>query len=528
MKNKVTLLILLLATILRLYKLGEVPASLNWDESSNAYNAYSILKTGKDEYGKFLPLYNRSFDDYKPPLYMYLNVSTIAIFDLTPFASRLPSAFFGVLTILSIYFFTKRIFQSVKVALLSMFLLCLAPWHIQFSRVGFEANLGLFLAVLSFTLLLYAIDINQKPAKKNYLRLILSALSFGFSFYSYHSARIFIPVLFAAFVLIYLKEILLFSKKALTVFVLIVLVMIVPFVILAPRQAISGRFETTSLTTTVENLDESVKLMNQDPEYIGTFSKFIHNRRILIARSYLANYLSHFDLNYLFTTGDDNLRHHVQGMGVLFLYQLPLILLSIYLILQRRTNGAIFIVLWLLFSPLPAIPTNAVPHAVRSFTMVVPLIILTALAIVEIQRMIKQKIVLKLLVMAMISLTLLTYIHNYYSHYPREHSDIWQYGYMQAAMESDKLKNSYEKIIVDSSIEQGYIFFLFNTKFDPGSYQQSGNSEHFDKYFFSLEKPFKSNVLYVSEPSKFPKEFEILKTIYYPNNKEAIKIGHPK
>src|SRR3989338_8581187 len=84
--------ILFLAFILRFYKLGEIPLSLNWDEVSNAYNGYSILKTGRDEYGSLLPLSNRSFDDYKPPLYMYFNTISVGIFGLNPFASQIGRA----------------------------------------------------------------------------------------------------------------------------------------------------------------------------------------------------------------------------------------------------------------------------------------------------------------------------------------------------------------------------------------------------------------------------------------------------
>src|SRR3989344_2428644 len=159
----IILAIIVLAFILRFNKLGQVPLSLNWDETSNAYNAYSILKTGRDEYGKLLPLYNRSFDDYKPPMYMYLNVPTVAVFGLTSFAARLPSAFFGFLTVLLIYFLTKKLFEIDKsdsslithsshealakwdhslpknLALLAMLMLAISPWHLQFSRVGFEA-----------------------------------------------------------------------------------------------------------------------------------------------------------------------------------------------------------------------------------------------------------------------------------------------------------------------------------------------------------------------------------------------------
>ena len=49
-KSKVILIgILLLAAGLRLWNLGNIPPHLTPDEASLGYNAYSILKTGKDE-----------------------------------------------------------------------------------------------------------------------------------------------------------------------------------------------------------------------------------------------------------------------------------------------------------------------------------------------------------------------------------------------------------------------------------------------------------------------------------------------
>ena len=49
-------LIVLIAGFFRLYQLGDVPPSPDWDETALGYNAYSISKTGKDEYGIFMPL----------------------------------------------------------------------------------------------------------------------------------------------------------------------------------------------------------------------------------------------------------------------------------------------------------------------------------------------------------------------------------------------------------------------------------------------------------------------------------------
>ena len=42
--------------------------------------AYSILKTGRDEYGSPFPLLFRSFDDYKAPIPVYLLVPVFKFF----------------------------------------------------------------------------------------------------------------------------------------------------------------------------------------------------------------------------------------------------------------------------------------------------------------------------------------------------------------------------------------------------------------------------------------------------------------
>ena len=63
MKFLILFLIVILAFLLRFYQLSTNPPGLNLDEVAIGYNAYSILRTGRDEYGKFLPIVFRSHDD---------------------------------------------------------------------------------------------------------------------------------------------------------------------------------------------------------------------------------------------------------------------------------------------------------------------------------------------------------------------------------------------------------------------------------------------------------------------------------
>src|SRR3972149_11228470 len=104
--------ILILSSILRLYQLGNVPISLEWDEVAIGYDAFSILKTGRDQFGQLLPLTFRSLDDYKPPIYEYTAIFPIFLFGLNSFAVRLPSAIFGILSVLSVFWLGTLIFPK--------------------------------------------------------------------------------------------------------------------------------------------------------------------------------------------------------------------------------------------------------------------------------------------------------------------------------------------------------------------------------------------------------------------------------
>jgi len=66
------LAIVVLAAWLRISRLGDLPAGFYCDEAGLGYNAYSLLKTGRDENGTHWPLYIWSFDtSYKNPVFVY-------------------------------------------------------------------------------------------------------------------------------------------------------------------------------------------------------------------------------------------------------------------------------------------------------------------------------------------------------------------------------------------------------------------------------------------------------------------------
>jgi len=156
--NKLLTVIIFIGAFLRFYQLGFNPPSLTWDEASIGYNAYSILKTGKDEYGNLFPISIRSFDDYKPPVYTYLTVPFIAALGLNEFSVRLPAAIIGVFFVVVIYFLVKELLQKwdkkfyETVSCASALFIAISPMSLQFSRAAFEGNIGLFFLMLALLL----------------------------------------------------------------------------------------------------------------------------------------------------------------------------------------------------------------------------------------------------------------------------------------------------------------------------------------------------------------------------------------
>ncbi len=183
------LLTLLLGFLLRAYQIASLPAGINSDEVAIGYNAYSILKTSRDEFNTPFPLAFRSFDDYKPPLYIYATVPIVALLGLTDLAVRLPSLLFGIAALVALCFFVRELFprHSTKLALLAVLLLAISPWHIQYTRSAYETGATAFFTTAG--LLFFLKGIRRPPL------IILSAIFFGLELYLYQTARLFVPLL---------------------------------------------------------------------------------------------------------------------------------------------------------------------------------------------------------------------------------------------------------------------------------------------------------------------------------------------
>ncbi len=527
--------ILVLAIILRFWQLGVVPVSPDWDEVALGYNAYSILHTARDEYGVYLPVVMRSFDDYKPALYSYIAIPSIAVFGLNVWSVRFPSAVFGVLTILALYFLVKELFKKDSLALLSSFLLTLSPWHIQFSRIAFESNVGLGLNVFGA---LFFVRSFKKP-----WFLFPSIISFVASAYVYQSEKVFSPLLLFALVIIFRKELLKLPKRYLYATFLIGFILSLPMMwfILTNKYALE-RAQGVSIFSGQNLLNQDAARLLTDQRNHDYLGLFIDNRRFVYAKEIVGNYMTHWDLNWLFIAGDIS-RHHAPNMGLLYLWELPFVLVGIYFLIfgdyDKKTKWTIFA--WYLLAPIAASVTTGVPHAVRTLNFLPMYQIFTAIGIFGIVSILKKRKLIfiggSILVIGIAFLNTAYYFDQYFVQQNYYNSADWQYGYAKAVAYVKK-HPEYKHVVVSNQplIDQSYMFFLFYLQYDPAIYQNEtshvsgGFSENhqFGRYEFrpihwSTEKR-SGDTLYVGRPSDFGTNASILETIHYFNGDSAIEI----
>lgn len=487
--NKKLILIFLLSFFLRIYSSGYTP--LLWDEAALGYNAFSILKTAKDEYGNFLPLIFKSFGDYKPGLYIYLTVPFVYLFGLNHLSVRLPSIILGSLSTYILYLLITTIRpKKTNLALVSALMLAITPFHIQFSRQAWETN------ILTFQLLLgsYFFFKFFQNYKNKYI--FLSAIIFGLSLYTYQSAKL-ISCIFVLF--LFIINIKLVVKNYKTIFIFFIFPLLIFSIFIGIRLLIStdsNRLKVLSVFSYPRSDSENEQLISySSPLQFRLFS----NNFIYFSRYIASKYFNHFSPYFLFTKGDwSNPRHSAIYTGVLLLPSLiflPLGLISI----KSKSKINIFFLFWLLIAPIPSALTRDSVTAVRSASLVIPLTYFTSLGLISFFSYInKPKKILILLSIFCYLLSFLYYGDLYLNHTIKTNPSDYLFGYQEVIDYINKHKSKYQHVYLTNFYGQPYIYYLFYSHYSPQKYQNIANLvsdsidvgkiEKIDNIFFSTHQ----------------------------------------
>src|SRR4030042_6882815 len=547
MKKYLLILIIFLAFFLRFYKLGSYPA-LNADEAAIGYNAYSLIETGRDEHGNPYPIHFQSFNDFKPGLYFYVVLPSVKFFGLSEMSVRIPNAFLGVLTVYLIYLLTNELFKDKKYALwnlpigiVSSFLLAISPWHIHFSRGGWEVNMATFFMVLGLYLFLKGVN-NPKY-------FIYSVLGFVLAIYTYHASRSVVPFLGLGLVVIYREEI----KKQWRYIVIagiIGLILTLPLAKDILRPEIRSRSTGVGLFADPGPIERTNEERSEHEDFNSLFPKILHNKLVNYGLTFAKNWADHYHGLFLFISGDEIQRNRVPETGEMYLFDILFILVGFVAIIRtfsESSKSKTIIIWWLIVAPLAAALTFQSPHALRAQNMVIPLTIISSFGLVNIIIWLKTKSGKRcFMISGYILLSLLViwqfvrYEHMYYIHMAKEYSFSSQYGVKELVAYVKGNQDKYKNIVVTSKYDQPYILFLFYLKYPPQDFQKEHTLTPRDKYGFSTvgsfnKYVFKSidwdkdkliypNSLIAGADEEIPNETNIVKDIYGRNGYLYFKV----
>ena len=548
-RNKyILILILVLATFLRIWKLGDVPPSASMDEASIGYNAYSVSKIGVDEYGQFPLISQRAYDDWRRSTYLLLVVPFVRLLSLNVIAIRLPAVILSILTVYAayrivIFLFSKDSKYAESIALLVTFLLAISPWHIYISRLGHESNA--YLSFFVFGVLFFLLGIKDK---KN---ILFAIIFFILSMISYYAGQILVPLFILGIMLIYREFIInsLLKDKKMRVQLLLCALVSIPIFWSIFSPAALTRFGGTSTFKPDAHPQEYAEMINlrnkaaASHDIIGTV---IYNRRLFPVRVFIEGYLSHFDPKWLFFNSYDE-PFKVPRMGLLYLWELPFILIgSFALLFSKETDNRAkkLIFLWFFLAPFPASVATQAPHAMRVYAFLPTWQIFTAFGLFFILNKLRGLKLLgfaAFLVIAIVSLQ--SFYRNYYIIFPKEQSKSFEYALSHAIPAIVSKESSYNTIILsnENNLYQSYMLYLYYTRFDPLTYQRLGGTtsggyavtHKIGKYEFrpivwNKERPL-SKTLYAGNPQDFPKDISTLNTFYLLDGTAAVKlVSYPR
>lgn len=456
-----------LAVFTRLYQLGSMPQGMTWDEAALGYVGKMVITTGRDEHSNLIPITFQSFGDYKAPLAFYIIGVSTTLFGITPFATRLPYALAGIVSILLIIALCSRLTRNAWYGLLAGFLLTISPWHLLFSHVGFEAGLSLCFFLLMLTGWVWWHE-DTRWKHLSLLGMVMGAEGF---LYSYHAAKIVFPLVLLTLLFLDWRRGRTFVKKHWRTWVALVLaigVLSLPLVfemILGPGLARAGQ----------------TSFLGQ----VGWGEALV---------TVLKNLGIHLSPAFLVQGETTTLRHGFGSLGVLLYSQFALLLLGITFAVGRlaerlysrhqvwhqklvhwlgfesqfvpQSTPSWF---WLVLLPitlLPALIGNEVPHANRAFLALIPIIVLIVLGLRELQSEISHQAFASIAgtLLLLMTLEFASFWRFYTDEYPVLSGEAWMEGYQSAVQQAGEYVSAHKRVKFTTEYGEPQIFYAFFNK----------------------------------------------------------------
>lgn len=512
----------------RLYQFNTLPG-IHVDELAFGYSAYSLGIDLRDEYGKFLPIILQSFGDNKLALYAYVLLPFVKLFGLSESVIRVPNVLMGFLSIVLIFFYIKKLIQNKIIAAITAILVLISPWHIIFSRTANESLAEVFF-ILAFFLCWYKyLETGKKVAALLTIILLIAG------FLSYYSSFIFIPLLSVIFIIIFKHFP--FRRR------IIPLLALIPIIIIFVRSQSLSRINQTSVFSHGGIQAEISQRLQEEGRGTNTIKSRLFNNKLLVSsENVLENYSRYLTFDFLFFKGDENYgRYSIPFMGLLYLWELPFLIMGLYVCvknaLRKSGEGYLLILFWILIAFIPPSLSFMGTNSQRTLIVFPMFHAVIALGIYSFYQLLSTKpFYLKVTISCIFSFVVIYnyfyFINNYFVH-QKVHQPWNRDEYGKDMIQTiNQLSPNYKKTVIS---ESSTILFLFYNKINPLEAREILANRESDSLGFYHFKSFrdyifmppgcpgvgKLDVLYVCSGTKVAYNTNILKVIRFGDGQPA-------
>jgi len=509
--------ILLISVVLRFYKLGSVPESLYIDEVAMLADVKAVLATGNDMHGNpWYQLIYPSYGDFKSPVYIWLATISGFLFSPSQFSLRLPSALAGVGTIVLAGLISKKLANLLFTGkdkryhrniwpLASMFVMAVSPWSVLFSRTGFEGHVAQFFVWLSMYLILIS--------RRRWLLFFLG-LFFGIvAVYTYYSVRFVWPMLF--FFMLMIRDCSTLSKLSKPLIIKSVAQMLMGialvFVALLPLRH-SQYFETSEQlrlsTRSLIDFNNHKKVVIQANALIEEgggiiFDRVIFHRNIIWFKELALNYSDNLSFDFLFLSGDSNLRHGTGNHGVFLLGFLPFFLFGSLRLLRDKPALTVALFFIILATLLPASIPETTPHALRSLNALVPFSIVIGFGLSYFLTYLlhrsgltknKRAFLLETTIL-LIFFSIFEFTYYYFQIYPKTSRQAWFLCEKKIIEQVNLINSDGRNIYLENAPERLYLWYLAYYEADVNKLLESASSRDNFEFIVLGEVYFNAKIL---------------------------------
>lgn len=456
-----------LAFLLRIY---HVDLPVLSDEAEFGYSAYSVMKTGTNQYNQNNRLlFTVPGGDKYPALYSYTTIPFIKLFGLNALSERMPSIIFGTASCVVLFFLVVQLFGSPQTGLVSALLMAINPWSLYYSRQGRFEMIGIFLTLLGTIAFLSSIRTKKLSWG------LLSALSFGLSLHANDASKIVTPLLIGGLIVMFRKALQVQKKRYLlvgTVFAIFFFLLLQ--VIFADQQIKDFTKQPLYQPSIVVARVNEQRRLTHAPLWI---SRIYHNKLTILVDDYTTSLLKPFSLNWFFQTGAGMMAESIGRFGQYLLFELPFFFIGIYLAFQKKIRG-FFLLYWILIATIPGAITSGEFYAYRSILLLPIPLIFSGLGIVWFWNHLPiwfkhiQHITTYVRIAFVIGCALYTssFLFSLYYDYPVYASEYRSEQRIDALLFARTVAHQYDTIFVSGRFEIAYAFI---NSIDPYLFQQA-------------------------------------------------------